>query len=96
MGRIVMPYSLGMNPLSDLDAAILDFEETAPRSIGRKEEAIRAQLDISPVRYHQRLNLLLDAPAAAQSHPLLVARLRRLREEREDTRRAARGNPPSS
>ena len=45
-----------MNPLSDLDAAILDFEETAPRSIGRKEEAIRAQLDISPVRYHQRLN----------------------------------------
>ena len=96
MGRIVMPYSLGMNPLSDLDAAILDFEETAPRSIGRKEEAIRAQLDISPVRYHQRLNLLLDAPAAAQSHPLLVARLRRLREEREDTRRAARGNIPDS
>ena len=96
MGRIVMPYSLGMNPLSDLDAAILDFEETAPRSIGRKEEAIRAQLDISPVRYHQRLNLLLDAPAAAQSYPLLVARLRRLREERENTRRAARGNPPSS
>lgn len=85
-----------MNPLSDLDAAILDFEETAPRSIGRKEEAIRAQLDISPVRYYQRLNLLLDAPAAAQSHPLLVARLRRLREERENTRRAARGNPPSS
>lgn len=96
MGRIVMPYSLGMTPLSDLDAAILDFEETAPRSIGRKEEAIRAQLDISPVRYHQRLNLLLDAPAAAQSHPLLVARLRRLREEREDTRRAARGNTPDS
>ena len=85
-----------MNPLSDLDAAILDFEETAPRSIGRKEEAIRAQLDISPVRYHQRLNLLLDAPAAAQSHPRLVARLRRLREEREDTRRAARGNTPDS
>ncbi|MDU4730480.1 DUF3263 domain-containing protein [Corynebacterium kefirresidentii] len=91
-----MPYSLGMNPLSDLDAAILDFEETAPRSIGRKEEAIRAQLDISPVRYHQRLNLLLDAPAAAQSHPLLVARLRRVREERENTRRAARGNNPFS
>ena len=39
---------------------------------------------------------LLDAPAAAQSHPLLVARLRRLREERENTRRAARGNTPFS
>ena len=89
-----MFYSLSMNPLSDLDAAILDFEETAPRSIGRKEEAMRAQLDISPVRYHQRLNLLLDVPAAAESHPLLVARLKRLREERENTRRAARGNTP--
>ncbi|MBK4144240.1 DUF3263 domain-containing protein [Corynebacterium macginleyi] len=89
-----MLYSLGMDHLSDLDAAILDFEENAPRSISRKEEAIRARLDISPVRYHQRLNLLLDAPAAAESHPLLVARLRRLREERENTRRAARENTP--
>ena len=83
-----------MNPLSDLDAAILDFEETAPRSIGRKEEAIRAQLDISPVRYHQRLNVLLDVPAAHAAYPLLVSRLRRLRDAREDVRRAARDNAP--
>lgn len=79
-----------MQSLSDLDAAILEFESHAPRDIGAKEEAIRTQLDISPVRYHQRLNMLLDVPAAHSSYPLLVARLRRLRDAREDVRRAAR------
>ena len=90
MGRIVMTYSLSMQSLSDLDAAILEFESRAPRDIGAKEEAIRTQLDISPVRYHQRLNVLLEVPAAHSSYPLLVARLRRLRDAREDVRRAAR------
>lgn len=79
-----------MQSLSDLDAAILEFESHAPRDIGAKEEAIRTQLDISPVRYHQRLNVLLEVPAAHSSYPLLVARLRRLRDAREDVRRAAR------
>ena len=79
-----------MQSLSDLDAAILEFESHAPRDIGAKEEAIRTQLDISPVRYHQRLNVLLDVPVAHSSYPLLVARLRRLRDAREDVRRAAR------
>ncbi|MFG6303460.1 DUF3263 domain-containing protein [Corynebacterium hesseae] len=55
--------------MSDLDAAILEFESHAPRDIGAKEEAIRTQLDITPVRYHQRLNVLLDNPAAHASYP---------------------------
>lgn len=83
-----------MHSLSDLDAAILEFESHAPRGIRPKEEAIRTQLDISPVRYHQRLNVLLDAPAAAEAYPVLVARLRRVRDQREEVRRAARGNAP--
>ncbi|MDO5032297.1 DUF3263 domain-containing protein [Corynebacterium sp.] len=82
-----------MQSLSDLDAAILEFESRAPRGVGAKEEAIIKELDISPVRYHQRLNVLLDAPAAAESYPVLVARLRRVREQREEVRRAARENP---
>nr|WP_286982464.1 DUF3263 domain-containing protein [Corynebacterium sp. UBA5992] len=81
-----------MSTLSDLDAAILEFESHAPRGQGRKEEAIRARLKISPVRYHQRLNVLVDVPAAAQAYPTLIARLRRVRDKREDTRRAARNN----
>ena len=83
-----------MQSLSDLDAAILEFESHAPRGIGPKEEAIRAELDISPVRYHQRLNVLLDAPAAAEAYPVLVARLRRVRDGRQEARRAAREDAP--
>lgn len=76
-----------MDPLSDLDAAILEFESHAPRAMGAKEEAIRKQLDLSPVRYHQRLNVLLDNPAALREYPVLVKRLQRVRGRREDTRR---------
>lgn len=86
-----MLYSLGMPELSDFDARLLDFEEAAPRSLGAKEEAIRDRLGISPVRYYQRLNLLIDAPAAMAAHPVLTARLRRLRDQRAAERARARG-----
>lgn len=78
--------------LNELDRAILEFESSAPRQVGRKEEAIRARFDFSPVRYHQRLNQLLEEPAALAEFPLLVGRLRRVREQREGVRRAAREN----
>ena len=87
-----MYYSLGMSTpveLTDLERGILELESRAPRSIGLKEEAIRSRLDISPVRYYQRLNALLDNPAAMADYPVLVKRLRRLREQRDDIRRAA-------
>ncbi|TNL95756.1 DUF3263 domain-containing protein [Corynebacterium tapiri] len=86
-----MPYSLGMPSLSPLDARILEFEASAPRSVGAKEEAIKEAFGMEPMRYYQRLNMLIDAPPAMQSHPLLTARLRRLRDRREDARRATRG-----
>lgn len=85
-----------MSELSNLDAAILEFEASAPRQVGPKEDAIRARFDMSPVRYHQRLNLLLDDPAALAAHPVLVNRLRRVRERRDDVRRAARTNNNNS
>ncbi|MEK0373345.1 DUF3263 domain-containing protein [Corynebacterium mastitidis] len=74
-----MKYSVGM-ALSDFDARLLDFAERAPRALGAREEAIRAELGISPVRYYQRLNLLIDAPEAMAAHPALVRRLGVLRE----------------
>ncbi|MCQ9333922.1 DUF3263 domain-containing protein [Corynebacterium phoceense] len=85
-----MAYSLGMSSLSDLDAALLDFEAQAPRAVGAKEAAIRERFDMSPVRYHQRLNRLLDSADALAYSPQLVGRLRRVRDRREDLRRAAR------
>lgn len=90
-----MFYSLGMcarAELTDLDRRILEFESAAPRGLGAKEEAIRATLDLSPVRYHQRLNALVDTPAALASFPVLVNRLRRVREGRDKIRRAAHHN----
>lgn len=81
-----MLYSLGMSELSESDARLLAFEERAPRSAGTKEEAIRAQLGISPIRYYQRLNLLIDVPAAMSAHPVLLSRLRRVRDRRAGER----------
>ena len=84
-----MFYSVGMSELSESDARLLAFEERAPRSAGAKEELIRSELGMSPVRYYQRLNLLIDAPAARAAHPVLLGRLRRIRDRRAEERSRA-------
>lgn len=62
--------------------AILDFAGRAPRSLGAREDAIRAELGISPFRYYQKLNSLIDDPSALAARPQLVRRLQRIREQR--------------
>ncbi|WP_342318445.1 DUF3263 domain-containing protein [Corynebacterium mayonis] len=74
-----MANILGM--LADDDLAILDFEARAPRGVGAKEEAIRRHLGLSPVRYFQRLNVLIDDPQALAARPQLVRRLQRIRDK---------------
>lgn len=69
-------------PLSDRDRALLDFENVWMRHAGAKEEAIRAELGLSPARYYQLLGRLIDSAEAQAHDPLLVGRLRRLRDER--------------
>lgn len=83
-----MPYSLtmtGNQSLTDRDRELLDFTQRAPRAAGAKEEAIRKELGMSPVRYYRRLNILLDYAPAMQEYPLLVKRLRRVRNRRAVT-----------
>ncbi|MFJ1810120.1 MULTISPECIES: DUF3263 domain-containing protein [unclassified Streptomyces] len=53
---------------------------------GAKERAIREELDLSPVRYYQLLNALLDDPRALAHDPVTVNRLRRVRETRRGER----------
>ncbi|WP_201779207.1 DUF3263 domain-containing protein [Corynebacterium mustelae] len=77
-----MSYSVNMLEPSD----ILSFEESAPKTIGAKEEAIRMQLGISPVRYYQRLNIVIDMPEMMEKYPQLTARLRRIRDQRATER----------
>lgn len=66
--------------LDDADLTLLDFESTAPRSVGAKEDAIRSTLGMTPIRYYQRLNVLLDSPDALAARPQLVRRLQRIRD----------------
>jgi len=76
--------------LSERDAAIIDFERHWWQFAGAKETAIRETFDLSSTRYYQILNALLDDPVALAHDPLLIRRLRRLRERRQKQRSARR------
>jgi hypothetical protein len=77
--------------LSDRDRAVLDFERSwwIMSGIGRfptKEACIRERLDLSPARYYQLLNRLVERPDAADYDPLVVHRVRRRRSRRRRER----------
>jgi hypothetical protein len=65
---------------------VLDFEREAWRLTIPKARAIREQLGMSAARYHQLLNRAIDRPDALRYDPMLVRRLRRVREERRKRR----------
>jgi hypothetical protein len=68
--------------LSDFDRRILAFEQQWWRHAGAKEQAIRDTFQLSATRYYQALNILLESPEALAVDPVLVGRLRRLRQSR--------------
>lgn len=72
--------------LSDLEIRILDFERSWWRYAGAKESAIKELFDLTPARYYQLLNDLIDRDDALANSPILVKRLRRLREARTSAR----------
>lgn len=74
--------------LSDLEARILEFERSWWRYAGAKESAIKELFDLSAPRYYQLLNDLIDREDALVASPMLVKRLRRLRQARMNARSA--------
>jgi len=76
--------------LSPREVAILAFERQWWRYAGAKEHAIREQLGLSPTRYYQLLNRLLEKPEALRADPMLVKRLRKTRSSRARKRVAKR------
>lgn len=68
--------------LSDLEVRILDFERQWWRYAGAKEIGIKEQFDLSTREYYELLNNLIDRDDALDASPLLIKRLRRLREAR--------------
>ncbi|MCX5200432.1 DUF3263 domain-containing protein [Streptomyces sp. NBC_00237] len=72
--------------LSARELAVLAVEKRGWAGPGAKERAIREQLGISPTRYYQLLNALLDDARAWEHDPTTVKRLRRVRDERRARR----------
>src|SRR5215212_699586 len=72
--------------LSRREHEMLTFERQWWRQAGAKETAIRDRFGVTPTRYYQVLNALVDRPDALAADPLLVRRLRRLRRARQRTR----------
>ena len=84
------PMAIAPAALTDLQASLLDFEKQWWSLPGSKESEIRERFDISPTRYYQLLNAMIDTEAALAHDPLLVKRLRRLRADRQKERTARR------
>ena len=72
--------------LSDLEVRILDFERQWWKYAGVKDAAINELFQISAKEYYELLNNLIDRPDAMTAAPLLIKRLRRLREARISAR----------
>lgn len=81
-----------MADLTDAEKAVLMFEHRRWNHRGAKDEAIVKSFDLTPARYQQWLLTIIEKPAALVHDPMLVKRLRRLRE----TRQAARTAPAHS
>ena len=76
--------------LTERDRAILDFERGWWTETGPKEVLIAERFELSPTRYYQILNELLDSDTAVDYDPLVVRRLRRLRDRRRRERQEKR------
>jgi hypothetical protein len=76
---------LGSN-LSNLEVRILDFERQWWKYAGAKDAAIKELFDLSTRSYYELLNNLIDREDALTASPLLVKRLRRLRQARISAR----------
>ena len=72
--------------LSDLEVRILDFERQWWKYAGVKDAAIKELFNLSAKQYYELLNNLIDRPDALAASPLLIKRLRRLREARVASR----------
>lgn len=79
--------------ITDRDREVFEFERQWWKYNGAKESAVREKFHMSSVRYYQVLNFLIDQPAALEVDPMLVRRLLRLRQLRQEQRSARRAIP---
>lgn len=77
-----LDISSSVSTLTELEVRILEFEKNWWRYAGAKESAIKELFDMKPPAYYQLLNNLIDRPDAMVAAPMLVKRLRRIRDAR--------------
>ena len=75
-----------MADLTEHERDVLAFAKLRWNGDGPKEAAIRERFDCSATAFYARLNALLDRPEALAAEPVLVNRLRRVREQRRAAR----------
>lgn len=75
--------------MTDSHKQLLDFERRWRGNPAGKDHVIVNELGMRPTVYYQRLNALLDDPEALAAEPMLINRLRRLRDQRRHMRRTA-------
>lgn len=75
--------------LTEEQRTILNIERQQWTRTGEKLNAVREQLGLTETGYAARLNRLIDTEPALAAEPLLVNRLRRLRDGNRRTRRHA-------
>lgn len=85
-----MHHEDDVGELDGRSKAILDFEREWWKFAGAKEQAIKDRFDLSPTRYYQLLNRVVDDEDALAYDPMLVKRLRRMRAARQRQRAAKR------
>ncbi|MEI6041115.1 MAG: DUF3263 domain-containing protein [Actinomycetes bacterium] len=86
MSSIEWSPAQNVTTLTDLEARILEFERSWWKHAGAKESSIKELFDMTPPSYYQLLNNLIDREDALLAAPMLVKRLRRLREARTNAR----------
>ena len=76
--------------LSEFEVKMLEFERSWWRHAGGKESSIKELFNLTPPAYYQLLNNLIDREAAVLAEPILVKRLRRLRDSRTQARSSSK------
>ena len=71
---------------------VLEFERAWWGHSGAKELGIRREFGWTPARYYQVLNAVIDTEVAVRYDPVLVGRLRDVREPRAERRRTRRAS----
>ena len=91
MSEFSMPLNNPANSvLSEFEVKMLEFERSWWRHAGVKESSIKELFNLTPPAYYQLLNNLIDRDDALVAEPILVKRLRRLRESRSVARSSSK------